>query len=132
MNSDRNRLKAIGNPDQATSEARLALGKNRAGADPALDVWSRQLAIDEADLQRLHAEAEKTWNALIAEGSKRVDDLVPPGYLDAEKGDQYPEGAAGDFLVYTQACHEAKTRQMDLIIVTNDEKEDWWWPSTSW
>jgi hypothetical protein len=29
--------------------------------------------------------------------------------------------------VYIQACHEAKTRQMDLIIVTNDEKDDWWW-----
>jgi hypothetical protein len=28
--------------------------------------------------------------------------------------------------VYTQACHEAKSRQMRLIIVTNDENEDWW------
>jgi hypothetical protein len=170
----RNRLKAIGNPDQATREARAALEKNRAGAVRALDTWSKQLAIDDADLQRLHADvdgvfqrlleaidgatpdrvhpstpadedpvlsrltellagkvlhrpAEKTWNALIVEGNQRVDSLVPPGYLDAEKGDQHPEGAAGDFLVYTQACHEAKTRQMDLIIVTNDEKEDWWW-----
>jgi hypothetical protein len=64
---------------------------------------------------------------LIVEGNQRVDNLAPPGYLDAEKDDQYPDGAAGDFLVYTQACHEAKSRQMDIIIVTNDEKEDWWW-----
>jgi hypothetical protein len=170
----RNRLKAIGNPEQATSEARATLEKSRSGAVRALETWSKHLAIDDAELERLDAEvdgvfqrlreaidratpdrvhpstpaeedpvlsrlsellagrvlrrpAEKTWNALIVEGNQRVDNLVPPGYLDAEKGDQHPEGAAGDFLVYIQACHEAKTRQMDLIIVTNDEKEDWWW-----
>jgi len=170
----RNRLKAIGNPEQATNEARNALDKSRSGAARALDAWSKQVALDDAELRRLHAEVdkvfqslqeaidqaapdrvhpstpaiedpvlnrlselledkvlrrpdEKTWNALIAEGKQRVDNLVPPGYLDAEKGDQHPEGAAGDFLVYIQACHEAKTRQLDLIIVTNDEKEDWWW-----
>lgn len=170
----RNRLKAIGNPDQATNEARAALGKNRAGALRALDTWSKQLAIEDTDLQRLHAQvdevfqrlieaidgatpdrvhpstpadedpvlkkltdllagkvlhrpAENTWTALIVEGNNRVDNQIPPGYLDADKSDQYPEGATGDFLVYAQACHEAKNRQMDLIIVTNDEKEDWWW-----
>lgn len=170
----RNRLKAIGNPDQATSEVRGALEKNRAGTVRALETWSKQLAIDDGELQRLHDDvdevfrrlleaidqatpdrvhpstsadedpvlsrlaelladkvlhrpAEKTWNALIVEGNQRVDDSIPPGYLDADKGDQHAEGAAGDFLVYTQACHEAKSRQMDLIIVTNDEKEDWWW-----
>ncbi|MFF3869747.1 PIN-like domain-containing protein [Micromonospora sp. NPDC001898] len=170
----RNRLKAIGNPDQATGEARAAFDKSRAGTVRALETWSKHLAIDDAEVQRLQSEvnavyqrlqeaidratpdrvhpstsadedpvlsrlsdllagrvlrrpAEETWQALIDEGKERVDGLVPPGYLDAEKGDQYPEGAAGDFLVYTQASHEAKTRQMDLIIVTNDEKEDWWW-----
>jgi hypothetical protein len=75
----------------------------------------------------LRRPAEKTWQTLIDEGKDRVERLVPPGYLDAEKGDQHPEGAAGDYLVYAQACHEAKTRKMDLIIVTSDEKEDWWW-----
>jgi hypothetical protein len=170
----RNRLKAIGNPEQATHEARTALDKSRSGASRALDAWSKQVALDDAELRRLHAEVdqvfrtlqeavdratpdrvhtstpttedpvlrrlaelldgnvlprpdEKTWTALVAEGNRRVDDLVPPGYLDAEKGDQYPEGAAGDFLVYVQACEEAKGRQLDLVIVTNDEKEDWWW-----
>ncbi|QLQ39644.1 PIN-like domain-containing protein [Micromonospora robiginosa] len=170
----RNRLSAIGNPEHATGEARAALEKSRAAAVRALETWSKQLAIDDAELQRLHADVDevfqrlrdaiasatpdrvhpstpadadpvlsrlstlltgkvlgrpedKVWNGLITEGNKRVDASIPPGYLDADKADQHPEGAAGDYLVYQQACHEAKTRDMDLIIVTNDEKEDWWW-----
>jgi hypothetical protein len=170
----RNRLKAIGNPAQASNEVRAALDKGRSGAVNALQAWSKKLAIDETEIRQLHADldeayqrlqdvvdratpervhpstsadndpvlrrlailladkvlhrpAEKTWEILIATGKDRVERSVPPGYLDAEKGDQNPEGATGDYLVYAQACHEAKNRQMDLIIITNDEKEDWWW-----
>jgi PIN like domain len=70
---------------------------------------------------------DDVWAALIAEGQARVEVQQPPGYLDAGKGEQYPEGAAGDFLVYRQACEEAKNRGLDLVIITGDEKEDWWW-----
>jgi hypothetical protein len=66
------------------------------------------------------------WKQLVDEGKQRVVDQVPPGYLDADK-DEYPEGPAGDYLVNWQACREAKRRQLDLIIVTGHEKEDWWW-----
>jgi hypothetical protein len=170
----RNRLKAIGNPEQASNEARTSLNKSRDAAIRALEPWSKQVALDEAELHRLHAEVHRVfqtlhdavdsaapdrvhastptsddpvlsrlagllegkvlprpddeiWDGLVKEGIQRVDDLVPPGFLDAEKGDQHPEGAAGDFLVYIQACQEAQARQLDLVIVTNDEKEDWWW-----
>ncbi|MEU8154493.1 PIN-like domain-containing protein [Micromonospora sp. NPDC048986] len=170
----RNRLKAIGNPEQANNDARTALDKSQQAALRALDSWSKQVALDESQLQHLHADVgqifdklrtavdgaapdrvhpstptdedpvlhrltdlldgkvlarpdDGRWSALIDEGKQRVADMVPPGYLDAEKSDQNPEGAAGDFLVYIQACEEAKTRQLDLVIVTNDEKEDWWW-----
>lgn len=170
----RNRLKAIGNPEQANNDARTALDKSQQTALRALDGWSKQVALDEVQLQHLHAHLggafdrlrtavdgaapdrvhpstptdedpvlrrltdlldgkvlprpdDSRWSALLDEGKQRVIEEVPPGYLDAEKSDQYPEGAAGDFLVYVQACEEAKTRQLDLIIVTNDEKEDWWW-----
>lgn len=64
---------------------------------------------------------------LVAEGNRRVEDQIPPGYLDVDKGDSNAEGAAGDFLVYRQACDEAVRRQLDLVIITGDEKEDWWW-----
>lgn len=70
---------------------------------------------------------EYEWTTLIEEGKRRVEEQRPPGYLDADKDDEYPEGPAGDFLVYWQACEEAKKRQLDLVIITGDEKEDWWW-----
>jgi hypothetical protein len=70
---------------------------------------------------------EEEWAELVAEGQRRVDRQQPPGYLDAEKGDTNPEGAAGDYLVYRQACEEAQRRQLDLVIITAEEKEDWWW-----
>ena len=38
-----------------------------------------------------------------------------------------PEGAAGDYLVWYQAIEEAARRDLDLVLVTGDEKEDWWW-----
>jgi hypothetical protein len=70
---------------------------------------------------------EDVWTQLVEEGQRRVDQQRPPGYLDADKADANPEGAAGDFLVYRQACEEAKRCELDLVIVTADEKEDWWW-----
>lgn len=93
-----------------------------ADEDPVLSKLSTLLAG-----KVLPRPAEDVWQAWIDQRADRVDRLVPPGYLDAEKTDQLAEGAAGDFLVCVQACDEAKTRQMDLVIVTNDEKEDWWW-----
>lgn len=71
--------------------------------------------------------SDDEWTKLVAEGKRRVEEQQPPGYLDADKDDVHPEGPAGDFLVYWQACEEAKKRQLDLIIITGDEKEDWWW-----
>ena len=63
-----------------------------------------------------HAEA-------VREGLRRVDAELPPGYKDKKKGD---ESAAGDYLVWTQAVAEAQNRSSDLLILTNDVKEDWW------
>lgn len=67
------------------------------------------------------------WTQLIADGKRRVEEQQPPGYLDADKDDDHPEGPAGDFLVYRQACEEANRRKLDLVIITGDEKDDWWW-----
>jgi hypothetical protein len=75
----------------------------------------------------LERAPDDEWAELVAEGQRRVEAQIPPGYLDADKADDLPEGAAGDFLVYWQACSEAARRNLDLIIITGDEKEDWWW-----
>ncbi|MER7283304.1 PIN-like domain-containing protein [Dactylosporangium sp. NPDC000244] len=69
---------------------------------------------------------EQRWSELVAEGTRRVAERRPPGYLDADKT-AHPEGATGDFLIFRQSCEAARERGLDLVIVTNDEKEDWWW-----
>lgn len=68
------------------------------------------------------------WQAAVKEGKARITRKEPPGYLDADKADSdLPEGAAGDYLVWRQTLHEAARRNMDVLFVTGDEKEDWWW-----
>ncbi|WBC23432.1 PIN-like domain-containing protein [Solwaraspora sp. WMMA2080] len=170
----RNRLKTIGNPEQATNDVRVALDKSHQGAVRALDGWSKKVALADPELKKMYESLEQVyvelrqiidraapdlihpttptdkdpvlrrladlldgkvlprpdderWATMIAEGNRRVGELVPPGYLDADKGDLHVERAAGDYLIYIQACEEARSRQLSLLIVTNDEKEDWWW-----
>jgi PIN like domain len=73
---------------------------------------------------RPEAAEEKAW---VEEGNRRVDAKEPPGYCDAEKIEsELPERAAGDYLVWRSAITEAARRDLDLVLVTADEKEDWW------
>lgn len=67
------------------------------------------------------------WTDDVAEGERRVDKLIPPGYMDVEKIESdLPEGASGDYLVWSQLIREGRDRQKDLVLVTLDTKEDWW------
>ncbi|WP_209698575.1 PIN-like domain-containing protein [Kribbella aluminosa] len=71
---------------------------------------------------------EDEHKSALAEGERRVQAKIPPGYKDAEKtpGDA-ADGASGDYLVWIQSIAEANRRDLPLVIVTGDEKEDWWW-----
>jgi hypothetical protein len=68
------------------------------------------------------------WAECVAEANRRIEAKEPPGYMDADKqrGD-LPEGGAGDYLVWYEATLYAKELTRDLLIVTRDQKEDWWW-----
>ncbi|MFD4671512.1 PIN-like domain-containing protein [Lentzea sp. NPDC058450] len=64
----------------------------------------------------------------VAEAGRRTVAEIPPGYKDAGKQeDGSADGGAGDYLVWYQATRYAQEHQRDLLIVTRDEKEDWWW-----
>lgn len=68
------------------------------------------------------------WTECVAEANRRIEAEEPPGYRDAEKQENdLPEGGAGDYLVWYQATRHGMQQVRDLIIVTRDEKEDWWW-----
>ncbi|MEH0972801.1 PIN domain-containing protein [Micromonospora sp. CPCC 205546] len=66
---------------------------------------------------------EKDMNVALVEAQRRLDEKVPPGYMDRKKDNA--EGA-GDYLVWEQFLREAEKRRSDVIFVTGDVKEDWW------
>lgn len=76
---------------------------------------------------------------LCIDGNERYADLVPPGYMDAEK-DRNPREAIfvfdglkyerkfGDLIIWRQLLDRAKTDGWkSIVFVTSDKKEDWWW-----
>lgn len=54
------------------------------------------------------------------EGIKRVADKVPPGYKDRDKSDP-----TGDYIVWRQLMTEAASRNLPVVFITDDTKEDW-------
>lgn len=93
------------------------------GADPVLE----QLETILAGHVTSPLEPDE-WAECVAEANRRIEAGMPPGYMDADKQDgDLPEGSAGDYLVWYQATRYAKERDRDLLIVTRDQKEDWWW-----
>ncbi|TYB71263.1 hypothetical protein FXF51_02175 [Nonomuraea sp. PA05] len=55
-------------------------------------------------------------------GNQRLKDEVPPGYADREKNS---DKALGDFFLWEQTIIEARERKIQVLIVSNDGKEDW-------
>jgi hypothetical protein len=95
----------------------------RDGSDPVLQQLE-ELMRGKVGLKPTEAE----WQAAVKEGNDRVAHGEPPGFRDADKATSgLPEGAAGDYLVWCQATEEAARRDLNLLLVTGDEKEDWWW-----
>lgn len=67
---------------------------------------------------------EEEWQSVRSEGDRRYTSEIPPGYLDRRKeGDD----KFGDLVIWKQVLLYAKQREKDIIFVTDDQKEDWWW-----
>jgi PIN like domain len=87
-------------------------------SDPVLDAVTALLA-DKVGLAYPPDEMAK----VEADGMQRVKAKRPPGYADAKKeGTQ----AAGDYVLWRQLLDEATTRKLPVLLVTNDQKEDWY------
>ena len=72
---------------------------------------------------------EKTINEIKNEGEKRFEQQIPPGYKDYNtktKGEK-DNNAFGDLIVWKEILDFSAKNEKDIIYVTNDKKEDWWY-----
>ena len=56
------------------------------------------------------------------DGENRFKNKIPPGYKDNKK----PENRFGDLFIWKEIIRYAKSKKVDIIFVTHDQKEDWW------
>lgn len=85
------------------------------------------------------APSEEWLNELVAEGEKRFEAKVPPGYRDEKKdlaeqaefhyaGINY-QNKLGDLIIWKQViemANAANDQVKNIVFVTDDGKEDWW------
>lgn len=72
---------------------------------------------DEAKLEKIYKE-----------GEKRYKENVPPGYADLkEKEKKGNRHLYGDLIWWKQVIDYARDKKRNLVIVTDDKKEDWWY-----
>ena len=66
-------------------------------------------------------------NKLYKEGQIRYSEKIPPGYCDAkEKKDRGNRHLYGDLIWWKQVIEYAREKGSNVILVTDDTKEDWY------
>ncbi|PCC37433.1 hypothetical protein CIK74_00500 [Glutamicibacter sp. BW77] len=65
---------------------------------------------------------EPELEALVAVAGERFKNKIPPGYGDSGKTN---ENSSGDYIFWAQTMKYAKENGSDVILVTDDSKEDW-------
>lgn len=104
--------------DKATKQASSEMSKNGSTGndDPIL---KRILKIFGDKVGR---EPEDIANHRI-EAKRRIEGEIPPGYKDKDKsGDR----AYGDYLLWQQILDQSKIIKKPIILVTSEQKPDWW------
>jgi len=60
---------------------------------------------------------------VLKEAKRRKDNKIPPGYKDSDKEGDRPYG---DYIIWRQILDHIKKVGKPLILVTSEQKEDWW------
>lgn len=59
---------------------------------------------------------------------QRYKKEIPPGYKDTNKQkDNCDNNMYGDYIIWRQILDYAKSHSRDIIFITQDKKEDWWY-----
>ena len=103
-----------------------AKGKNIIVNDPDSDsILEKILSLFEGKVGIAFSEEEML--STVKEGRERYSNGTPPGYMDSkkQKGNN-SNNSFGDYIVWKQILNYAKSEKKDVVLVTNDQKEDWW------
>ncbi|MDP1841780.1 MAG: PIN domain-containing protein [Sediminibacterium sp.] len=84
---------------------------------------SVSIAYKEVFTKDIIVEVSKSQEELEKDLSFRIDYKVAPGYKDSKK----PDDGIGDLLIWQTILEIAKAKNKDLIFVTNDQKNDWFY-----
>jgi hypothetical protein len=87
-------------------------------ADPVLDAVT-ELFAGKVGIAYTRDQMSK----VETEGRQRLKDERPPGYADAKKDGNR---ALGDYILWRQILDEAIKRKLPALLVTNDQKDDWY------
>lgn len=63
---------------------------------------------------------------IYKDGEKRFNSKIPPGYKDQDKSKKCPTEQFGDLVLWYQIIDKAKSSNKSVLLVIDDEKEDWW------
>ncbi len=97
--------------------------KHSLGLDEALRDDPVRAALDDLLAGRVaDPPDEPVRKERVETAKKRLQARTPPGYADADKD---PEQAAGDYLLWAELLEQAPRFDGPLLLVTNDQKEDW-------
>ncbi len=70
--------------------------------------------------------SEDLYEQIIIEGDRRIRNKIAPGYKDSKKQDYYKDYKInGDYIIFASMIELAKAKDMDVIFISGDVKEDW-------
>ena len=102
-------------------EARKILNKNKLDifhddiVDKLENIYDKRVGKDFNKEEKNNIEEEYRY--------KVKNDIYCPGYKDSNKDNN----SSGDLILWRQILDHAKKNKVDIIFVTEDEKNDWWW-----
>lgn len=71
---------------------------------------------------------EARLKEIYKEGAARYKESIPPGYKDGKtKEHEGPRHMYGDLIIWYQIMDYSKAKDKDIVLVTEDLKEDWWY-----
>jgi len=83
--------------------------------DPVNKIYS------ELFVEKMNISSKLDEKDLLALYDQRLKDDIPPGNKDQNK----PTNAIGDFLIWQSILELGANKKVDIVFVTNDEKNDW-------